>query len=117
MFQNGKLTSHICCGILLSLLSGSITVRAASMIDPTRPLHSEAIVVAGTVTEEIEEPVLGSVLTRPGGRLAIINDRRYSENDRFGDFEVHKIKASSVILRRGSETLELRLASRSIKGL
>ncbi len=101
--------------LLVMLSSGSLIADTTPLADPTRPLAAK-FVVMGRLDQESRPPVLGSILISPGRRLAIINNRRYAENDSIGDYRVSQIGELEVILVNGPKTLELRLASRSIKG-
>ena len=99
----------------LMLIATSMMAHAAPLADPTRPLANR-FVVLGKMNSESKLPVLGSVLIGEDRRLAIINNRRYADNDNLGDYSVLKISESGVTLVKGSKTVELRLASRGVKG-
>ena len=69
--------------LYVMLLSVSQLCLAADLPDPTRPLD-EIVQHSSEGTLEEQLPVLRSVLIGSDRRLAIIDGKRYRENDRIG---------------------------------
>ncbi len=106
-----------------SRLLVSITLAALCTVasadngrDPTRPPTPAEIraffgaeTVAGNPSFQLQ-----SILLSDERRLAIINGRRVSEGHVINQAEVVTIESGRVLLRRGTETIVLTIASRRL---
>lgn len=91
------------------LLIGPLGCLGGELSDPTHPLSGS---VAGTGMQKTKQadslPVLGSVLVGPHRRLAIIDGKRYRENDFLGPYRLVSIEADHVTLQDGTKRVELK---------
>ena len=92
------------------LLAGPLICLASDLPDPTRPLVGK-VQASGQAARKASLPVLGSTWMGPDRRLAIINGKRYKENDRIGPYRLVSIEEGQVTLESGTRRLELRLST------
>lgn len=93
-------------GLLGWLLLAAASASAASFADPTSPYAGGA----ATPTSGLQ-----SVLISGQRRLAVIDGRRVMVGDRVGQAVVTDIQPYRVVLRRGGQTVTLKLQSQAIK--
>ena len=83
---------------------------AEGLEDPTRPPvragSAETTVLAATRSGV---PQFSSVITGPGGSIAILNGSRYRCNDWVGDYQLTAIGTHSVVLLKDGERTEISL--------
>jgi len=89
-------------------------VQAGEFNDPTRPLVSETQPVVDNQVKTVL-PRLGFVLIAQDRRIAIIDGRRYEENDWLNSYRIANISKDRVILVDGTKKIELQLNSTGIK--
>lgn len=94
-------------GLLLVLGFAASTAIAENLPDPTRP--SGAAYADENAGSLVSGPVLQSVLTSSGRKLAIINGQTVKQGDAIGNLRVEKIGDTEVVLARGKEVQVLRL--------
>jgi len=93
-------------GLLGWLLLAATPCSAASFADPTSP-YSGAVAMPTSG--------LQSVLISGQRKLAVIDGRRVGVGDRVGQAVVTDIQPYRVLLRRGDQTITLKLQSQAIK--
>lgn len=95
------------CGLLCSLGFATAAALAESLPDPTRP--TGAAYAEETANDAPRGPVLQSVLSSSGRRIAIISGQTVKQGDMIGNARVHRIRDTEVVLAQGRETQVLRL--------
>jgi MSHA biogenesis protein MshK len=102
---------------VLALCALAGVAQAQAVVDPTRPPAAMTApqLPPGAVAlprAERAQPQLQSILVslRPGGRrVAVIDGKTVRQGQRVGDAQVLTINATDVVLRRGSQTMTLKL--------
>ena len=91
------------------LLIGPLGCLGGELPDPTRPLAGSVPGTGAQKTKRADSlPVLGSVLVGPHRRLAIIDGKRYRENDLLGSYRLVSIEEDRVTLQDGTKRVELK---------
>jgi MSHA biogenesis protein MshK len=91
---------------MLGILLLAAPLRAAELVDPTRPPASHSGAAEPAPAEGWQ---LTSILVSPERRVAVIDGRRLRVGDRLGDAEVVEIRLTGVRLRNARGVLELPL--------
>lgn len=100
-----KISLHCCALMGLGLLASA--GFAENLPDPTRP--TGAAYADANAVNVPAGPVLQSVLTSAGRKVAIINGQTVKQGDMVGDARVSRIADAEVVLTRGGETQVLKL--------
>lgn len=94
-------------GLLIALGFAAATAVAENLPDPTRP--SGAAYAEENANDAPRGPVLQSVLSSSGRRIAIISGQTVKQGDMIGNSRVHRIRDTEVVLAQGRETQVLKL--------
>ena len=118
------------CRIMLVLVFGCCLAKVwgasqnfVGLVDPTMPLQlSLSGVTEDQLGERVTEVVIesktyqvSSILVRPNGKYALINQQQVQEGDEIEGAVVAKIDRDGVTLQRGIEAIRLSLYKDSTK--